>query len=173
MVRGIGDSDMENDLNQMHAKMVAVVAGMLLLAGCTAAGDGEEAAASKAAPVAGATAAKAGSGVIETEAGRYVFTPTTCAMGSQDGVPDIEVQGPGTAPDGEKVFVEFSSTADALTIKLGVDRAFSSPDRSLKAGHIYTQKMPVEVAGSTIRVPELELVDDNGTRQSGNMRIDC
>lgn len=70
---------------------IAVLGG-LILAGCSAEAEN----------TAPGNSAAAMRGVLETSAGLYEFTPTTCAIYRQDGADDIEVQGPGTASDGEK-----------------------------------------------------------------------
>ena len=38
-------------------------------------------------------------GTLQTSAGVYTFTPRSCLIHIEDGVPDIEIQGPGTAPE--------------------------------------------------------------------------
>lgn len=114
-------------------------------------------------------------GVLETSAGRYEFTPATCAIHSQDGADDIEIQGPGTAPDGEKFFFELSSTANAMTIGLGVDRPFASPERRIKAGRVVSQEFTVVVSGRQLSVAGLVLVDENGASidEDATLNIDC
>ena len=37
-------------------------------------------------------------GTLQTSAGVYTFTPRSCLIHIEDGVPDIEIQGPGIAP---------------------------------------------------------------------------
>ena len=148
---------------------VPVACSLVFLFGCHPATD-------ESAPAAAASHAVAATdhrtGVVETAAGRYRFTPSTCAIHDEDGVPDIEVGGPGTAPDGEPIHVGFSSTARALDIHLGVDTPFASPERSLRAD-VGGGDMPIEVTGRTIRVAELELVDDAGGRAAGSLLIEC
>lgn len=113
--------------------------------------------------------------VLETSAGRYVFTPSTCAIYNADGFDDIEIQGPGTAPDGEKIFFELSSTANAMTIGLGVDRPFASPQRQLKAGRFESQEFTIVTSGRQLSVASLKLVDENGTSVDDHaaLSIDC
>lgn len=118
-------------------------------------------------------AASTPSGVIQAETGPYNFIPRTCAVHIEDGVPDIEISGVGISPDGEKMFVEFSSTANELSIKLGVDQPFASSDRTLKAGQYVTEKLDIEISGTTIRVSDLVLADANGARQTGSLEVDC
>ncbi|MBN8726276.1 MAG: hypothetical protein J0H15_01045 [Xanthomonadales bacterium] len=144
---------------------------LVFLFGCHTATDESAPAPAAAAPQAVAATAPR-TGVVETAAGRYRFTPSTCAIHDGNGAPDIEVGGPGTAPDGERIYVEFSSTARALDIHLGVDTPFASPERSLRAG-VGSGEMPIEVTGRTIRVAELELVDDAGSREAGSLLIEC
>lgn len=113
------------------------------------------------------------SGVVQTDEGSYNFIPRTCAVHIENGEPDIEVSGAGTSPDGEKIFVDFSSIADELSIKLGVDQPFASSDRALKAGQYVTEKLVIEVSGTTIRVSDLVLADASGTRRTGSLEINC
>lgn len=112
-------------------------------------------------------------GVVETEGGAYSFSPTSCGVHVEDGFNDIEISGPGTAPDGEPVFIEFSSTANELDIALGVNTPFASADRILRAGQHVTQTMDIQVDGRTIRVAHLVLVDSDGQRQTGSLEINC
>lgn len=104
----------------------------------------------------------AGASVLETSAGRYEITPTTCAIYSQDGIDDIEVQGPGTAPDGEAFFFELSSTANEITLGLGANGPFSSPERRLKAGRYVSQEFTIVTSGRQLSAANLVLVDENG-----------
>lgn len=156
--------------NHLWIQSFAAV-GLLALYGCNAA---TEPPAAKTAPAASrAVATSSYSGIVDTAKGRYTFTPTTCVMYQDGDVLDIEVGGPGTAPDGEKIFVGFSSTANELSIGLGVDTAFASSDRTMKAGEFVSKKMRLEVAGKTIRVSELDLVDQSGNHQTGSLEINC
>ncbi|MBB6261090.1 hypothetical protein FHS77_001638 [Paenochrobactrum gallinarii] len=139
--------------------------GSLMLAGCSAEAE---------APPAESVPA-AGSGILETSAGRYEFTPTTCAFYEQDGAYDIELRGPGTTPDGEKLFFELSSTANALTIGLGVDRPYASPERQLKAGRIYSQEFDIVVADEKLTINDLVLVNEDGAPvgDGATLSINC
>lgn len=139
--------------------------GSLMLAGCSADAEATKPESSAAVET----------GVLETAAGRYEFTPTTCGIYSQDGVDDIEIQGPGTAPDGEKFFFELSSTANAMTIGLGVDRPFASPERKIHAGRVYSQEFTIVASGRQLSVADLVLVDENGASidDGATLTIDC
>lgn len=121
------------------------------------------------------SSAAAETGVLETSAGRYHFTPTTCAIYRQDGVDDIEIQGPGTAPDGEKFFFGLSSTANAITVGLGVDSPFASPERQLMAGQYVSQEFTIVASGQQLSVAALVLVDENRALvdDSATLHIDC
>ena len=162
----------------MHRWIHPLAAVVLLsLSGCGAAPEVE---ASRPPPdvastaVAPATApAGSSSGVVETAGGRYTFTATSCAIHLEGDRWDVEIAGPGEAPDGEKVFVQFSSTGDVLTIDLGIDSAFESSERSWQAGQYITNKLKVDVSGRTVRVAELELVDVQGNRQPGSFEAEC
>ena len=120
---------------------------------------------------AGGTAA----GILETSAGRYEFTPATCAIYKDGDSHDIEIGGQGVAPDGEDFYFEFSSTANAISIGLGVDGPFASSDRVLRAGRSASQEFEVVVAGEKITVPALVLVDENFDviDETASLSIDC
>ena len=147
----------------------AVVLTSLL--GCDAA---HQAPAAASTPVATAVAApNTSSGFVGTADGRYTFTPTSCGIHREGDGFDIEISGPGKAPDGEMIHVDFSSTANELSIELGVDKPFARSGRSLKAGEFVTRKMLVEASDKAVRVADLELVDEQGNRRSGSLEIDC
>lgn len=77
-------------------------------------------------------------GALVTPQGRYEFTPTTCAIHQEGGEYDIEVAGPGTAPDGEVFYFQFSSTGNHIGLELGADGPFNTVERSLAAGRYVT-----------------------------------
>ncbi|PWJ83741.1 hypothetical protein C7441_108135 [Pseudaminobacter salicylatoxidans] len=139
--------------------------GALLLTGCSAEAE---------APTSKNSTGVAIS-VLETTTGRYEFTPTTCGIYSQDDFDDIEIQGPGTAPNGEKFFFQLSSTANAMTIGLGVDRPFASPERQIQAGRVYSQEFTIVTSGRQLSVAGLVLVDENGASidDRATLTIDC
>lgn len=114
-------------------------------------------------------------GTLQTSAGAYEFTPRSCLIHIEDGVPDIEIQGPGIAPDGEKLYFDFSSTANEMSIELGVDTAFTSTDRVLKAGQFVSKAFTVEVSENIISVADVHLIDEQGALVDANasLRIDC
>lgn len=132
---------------------------------------------SAAAPETGAreTGASARNGVVTTSAGRYVFTAATCAAGMEGGAIDAEISGPGTAPDGEPIFVDFSSTAQALSIGLGVDKPFSSPERQLRGGQYVTRPFSVTLTGQTVLASEIVLAADDGSviDDKASFEVDC
>ncbi|WP_323006380.1 hypothetical protein [Pseudorhodobacter sp.] len=123
------------------------------------------------APAAGSTRIA----TLQTSAGAYEFTPKSCLIHVEDGLPDIEIQGPGTAPDGEKLYFDFSSTANEMSIELGVDTPFTSTDRVLTAGQFVSKAFTVEVFENIISVADVHLVDGQGTLIDANasLRIDC
>jgi hypothetical protein len=145
--------------------LLVISCASLMLAGCSAEAE---------APVAKNLPA-AGSGALEAAAGRYEFTPSTCAFYEQDGIYDIEIRGPGTAPDGEKFFFELSSTANALTLGLGVDRPYASPERKIQAGRVVSQEFDIVVAGQKLSVNDLVLVNEDGAPvgNGATLSIDC
>lgn len=114
-------------------------------------------------------------GVLETSTATYEFTPVTCVIYMEDGVPDIEVQGPGVAPDGESFYFDFSSTANEMTIELGVDEPYGSVGRKLRAGQYVSTAFEVEVTDGIISVTGLDLVDGQSepVDASASLRIDC
>lgn len=143
----------------------AATLGVLMLAGCQAEAETAKAERTAAAEV----------GVLETSAGRYEFTPTTCAVFSEDGFDDIEIMGPGTTPDGESFFFELSSTANALSLGFGVDGPFASPERQLKAGRYESQEFTLARSGRRITATDLVLVDEKGAVINGgaSLSIEC
>ncbi|WP_417423488.1 hypothetical protein [Hoeflea sp.] len=114
-------------------------------------------------------------GVLETSATTYAFTPVTCIIHMEDGVPDIEVQGPGLTPDGESFYFDFSSTANEMTIELGVDEPYQSAGRKLQAGQYVSAAFEVDVADGIVSVTGLNLVDGQSEPMdaSASLRIDC
>ncbi len=137
----------------------------LALAGCSAEAEAPT-------PI---TATMAGTGTLETSVGLYTFTPTTCVIYQSTDGDDIEVQGPGTAPDGEAFFFELSSTANALTIGLGVEGPFASPERRLKAGRFASREFVIVATEQGLSAAGLVLVDEHGAAVDGNaaLNIDC
>ena len=85
----------------------------------------------------------------------------------EDNFYDIEVQGPGTAPNGEAFFFELSSTAGEISISLGVDTAFAHSDRTLNAGAYHSKPFSIQVSGSTITLSDLVITDENGAELEG------
>lgn len=119
--------------------------------------------------------AQSGVGVLETSAGIYEFTPTTCAIYQEEDIDDIELGGPGKAPDGEEFYFELSSTANALTINLGASGPFASADRRIQAGRYVSQPFTVEVSGAAVTARDLVLVDENGgpVDDDASLTVDC
>lgn len=118
---------------------------------------------------------EAASGILQTTMGAYSFLPTTCAVYVEDGVNDIEIQGSGTAPDGEVFFFELSSTANAMTVGLGVDGPFVMPEREFTAGRVTSQEFSLVVTGAVISADNLALVDEQGrpVDSDASLRITC
>ncbi|MHA6692907.1 hypothetical protein [Devosia sp. A449] len=108
-------------------------------------------------------------GILATESGRYIFGPDTCAMWVEDGLHDIEIQGPGTDPDGRLFFFELSSTGRHLSVGFDIASVFDSPDEQLIA-----DGFDVEVSGTAITVRDLVLRDQDGNLVgAGMLAIDC
>ena len=110
-----------------------------------------------------------------TPQGRYEFSPRNCSIHIEEGSYDIEIDGPGTAPDGEIFFFEFSSTANAISINLGVNQPFKHSDRQIKAGQYVSETFEIEVTDNIITVQDIifrgisdEILDGNGS-----LLIDC
>ncbi len=154
-------------MDERRTRSVVIIGlfGSLMLTGCSAEAE---------APTLESSAAVAIS-ALETSAGRYEFMPTTCGIYSQDGANDIEIQGPGSAPNGEKFFFELSSTANAMTIGLGVDSPFASPERRIQAGRVYSQEFTIVASGRQLSAAGLVLVDENGASidNGATLTIDC
>lgn len=114
-------------------------------------------------------------GILESSIGTFHFAPSSCAVYREDGVDDIEIEGRGTAPNGEKMFLELSSTGNALTINLGVDESFQSSDRAIRAGAHISKPFTVEIGEGVIEVHDLALIDENQQPIAGpaNLTIRC
>ena len=110
-------------------------------------------------------------GALQTVSGVYAFAPKACAIYKDGDFYDIEVHGPGTASDGEKVYLELSSTADALDVSFGVDSVFASSDKKVRSDG----KLQIHVDGSRIRAVEIKLVDQDRKVVDTNatLEIDC
>lgn len=115
------------------------------------------------------------SGVLKTSLGNYKFTPTLCVLHREDDVDDIEIQGPGVAPDGEVFYFELSSTGEEMSVNLGVDSVFSTAERRLAAGRWISEAFTIQTSGKTFTVSDLILVDGDGARIDGaaSLEIDC
>jgi len=114
-------------------------------------------------------------GILSTTLGDFTFTPKVCAIYLRDDEPDIEIGGPGTSPDGEDLYFELSSTANALSVSLGADSAFQSSNRKLKAGRFDSTEFTLEVRDDTITARELQLVDQDGATvdAAAQLHINC
>lgn len=112
-------------------------------------------------------------GVLETSVGSYEFTPVSCGIHEEDGVYDILIAGPGTAPDREAFYLDLSS--NEMTIELGVDVPFKTSDRQIRAGQYVSQPFSMDVSGRIVSVSSLALVDERGQSldAKARMRIDC
>ncbi len=132
------------------------VLSLLFLTGCSAEAENLQSATS-------ATEMKA-SGVLDTSTGTYQFTPSSCGVHYEDGVLDIEIGGPGTAPDGEIFYFELSSIANQIIIELGVDGPFKTSDRQLRSGQHTSETFTIDVSDKLISVSGLVLVDEQGDR---------
>ena len=117
-------------------------------------------------PTGAAPASAPAGGLLSTGAGDYRFTPQTCAVTREGGEHDIEIEGPGTTPDGEPFWLSFSSTGDELALALGVDKRFASSERSLKAGGHISSPLAVQVEGKRVRVSGIELLRIEERRES-------
>jgi len=143
------------------------ILSLLFLAGCSTQAESPQSATSDTAITA--------SGVLDTSMGIYQFTPSSCGVHYEDGVLDIEIGGPGTAPDGEIFYFELSSIANQIIIELGVDGPFKTSDRQLRAGQYTSETFTIDVSDKVISVSSLVLVDEQGDRvdANANLRIDC
>lgn len=110
-----------------------------------------------------------------TPQGRYEFSPRSCSIYVDDGSYDIEISGPGTAADGEIFFFDFSSTANEMSISLGVNQPFKHSDRQIKAGQHVSEKFEIEVNDNVITVQDIIFrgISDEIMDGTGNLLIDC
>ena len=71
---------------------------------------------------------------IVTDAGTFRFAPSRCMVGPDNDVVSYMIGGPGSAPDGQPVFVEVSGDDGSetegpdLRINVGTDKAFKPGD---------------------------------------------
>ena len=114
-------------------------------------------------------------GMLESPVGTYEFTTTVCGIFLEDNFEDIEIMGPGTAPNGENFYFQLSSTGNSMTISIGSEGPFDSSDRQLQAGQHVSEPFTVETSGEFISVPHITLVDEVGWRIIGDasLRINC
>lgn len=91
------------------------------------------------------------------------------------GMNDVEVGGAGAGPDGAPIYVEYSSTAGVLKIRLGVDKPFATADHSINGGVVHTQPFDIAVSGQTIQASGVSLKTDNGKPVDDNasFEIQC
>ena len=117
------------------------------------------------------------SGLLKTSLGNFELKPTTCGLFREGDFDDIEIQGPGVAPDGEVLFFHLSSTGEELSVHLGVDSAMAHSDRTLKAGRWHSEPFTIQTSGNgrQFTVPDIALVDSDQKRIEGlaSLEIDC
>lgn len=114
-------------------------------------------------------------GELVTPHGQYEFSPRSCSIYIDDGSYDIEISGPGTSLDGEIIFFDFSSVANEMSIKLGVDQPFTHSDRQIKAGQHVSEAFEIEVNDNVITAQDLVFRDasDELMEGTGSLTIDC
>ena len=110
-------------------------------------------------------------GSLQTGSGAYTFNPMACAIYKDGDVYDIEVHGPGTDSAGEKVYINFSSTADAMEVMFGVDSVFASADKLMRS----VGPLQIQVDGSKIKATEIKLADQDQqvVETDATLEIDC
>ncbi|NYT66726.1 hypothetical protein H0A58_12210 [Alcaligenaceae bacterium] len=108
---------------------------------------------------------------LQTAIGVFTFVPKVCGMYKEGDFYDIEAHGPGAAPDGEKAYMSFSSTADAIDVDLGVDSLRASSDRTVRS----EGPLKVLVNDQKIKIVEIKLVDQDGkvVDMNATLEIDC
>ena len=108
---------------------------------------------------------------LQTASGVYTFDPRACAIYKDGEFYDIEVHGPGTDAAGENVYMNFSSTADALDVNFGVDSVFASSDKLMRS----VGPLKIQVNGSRINATEIELADQDQqvVDTDATLEIDC
>lgn len=127
------------------------------------------------APSTGGAKATAYSGAMLIAGGTYQLNPRICGIYKESEAYDIEVEGPGTAPDGEKLYFSLSSTGNAVRLDLGVDGRFESSDRILIGGQHVTEPFALDVVGGNLTIAKLVMVDGNGQKvdDHASLKIDC
>jgi hypothetical protein len=165
---------MNIQMKSRGSRVLTLSLGLLAIAACSSETATDGAVASADATASTAPAAKH-SGVLETKQGAYRFTPTSCIFHKENGVYDIEIEGPGQAPDGEKIYFELTSTGNGVAVKLGVDGRYQSSDRKLVAGQHVTEAFTLDVSDQSLSIPKLVLADSNGQKvdDSASLRINC
>lgn len=121
------------------------------------------------------TATAEHNGSLKTAQGIYKFTPRSCFFHQENGEYDIEIEGPGEAPDGEKLYFDLTSTGNAVSVKLGVDSRYTSSDRKLMAGQHVSQPFTFNVSDQVLSIAKLILVDENGNTvdENASLTINC
>jgi hypothetical protein len=112
-------------------------------------------------------------GTVTTDAGTYVFQPEVCVI-----TPDeIEIHGPGAAPDGTPVYIDLGvgDGYATLSIDIGTDSQFVSGDGLLTTISL-TDDLDVTVSGSTVigtaALTEVRR-DEAGGEVSAAIDVDC
>jgi hypothetical protein len=113
-----------------------------------------------------------GDGTVTTDAGTYVFQPQACVI-----TPDeIEIHGPGAAPDGTPVYIDLGvgDGYATLSIDIGTDSQFVSGDGLLTTISL-TDDLDVTVSGSTVTgtAALTEVRDGGGGEVSAAIAVDC
>jgi len=108
---------------------------------------------------------------VTTDAGVYRFEPATCTI--YEG--ELEIAGPGTAPDGTPVHVDLSAGDGYanLRIDIGTNDPFVSSDEILTTVELIDD-LDYQVSGSTI-TGTASLADGTGTatRVQATVDVDC
>jgi hypothetical protein len=113
-----------------------------------------------------------GRGVVVTDAGDYVFEPQTCVITSLE----IEINGPGVAPDGTPVYIDMGVGDGYATfsIDIGTDSQFVSGE-SLLTTVALDSDLEVTVAGSAVRGAALltEVRTGDNSEVEADIDVDC
>ncbi len=123
---------------------------------------------------------------IVTDAGTFLFVPARCLVGPDDDVVSYMIDGPGSAPDGQPVFVEISGDDGGQTggpdlrLNVGTDKPFQPGDPEWISNDGTAHALGVapptaQIQGTAVTLADVVFSTDGTTRLAveAPIRIDC